>query len=188
MKIIKTKIEDLVIIEPQVFTDARGYFFENYNIKKYREVGINAEFIQDNEAFSTYGVIRGLHYQLEPYCQAKIVRVISGRVLDVALDIRKGSPTFGKWEAVELSDENKRQFFVPRGFAHGYSVLSKTAIFAYKCDNIYNPESERGINLNDENLNIDWGIPQKNQIISSKDKILPDFDNAEMNFIYGKSN
>ena len=188
MNIIKTKIEDLLIIEPRVFSDDRGYFFECYHNERYKNAGIDADFIQDNEAFSMYGVVRGLHYQLGPYSQAKLVRAIKGRVLDVAVDIRRNSPTFGEWVAVELSEDNKRQFFVPRGFAHGYSVLSETAIFAYKCDNTYNPESERGINLNDTKLNIDWKIPFENQIISSKDKILPEFDKAEMNFIYGKTN
>lgn len=182
MKIIKTKIEGLLIIEPRVFKDDRGYFFESYHNERYKKEGIVADFIQDNEAFSTYGVVRGLHYQLGPFSQAKLVRVIKGRVLDVAVDLRKNSPTFGEWVAVELNEDDKIQFFVPRGFAHGYSVLSETAIFAYKCDNVYNPESERGIKLNDTKLNIDWKIPFEKQVISSKDKILPKFDNAEMNF------
>lgn len=188
MNIVKTKIEDLIIIEPRVFGDDRGYFFESYQKERYEAVGIKASFIQDNEAYSTYGVVRGLHYQLGPYAQAKLVRVIKGKVLDVAVDLRKGSSTFGQWEAVELSDENKRQFFVPRGFAHGYAVISDEAIFAYKCDNAYSPENERGLNLNDANLNIDWGIPLNKQIVSAKDKILPDITNAEMNFRYGKTN
>ena len=182
MKIIKTKIEDLLIIEPRVFTDDRGYFFENYQRERYKEAGINADFIQDNEAFSTYGVVRGLHYQLGPFSQAKLVRVVKGRVLDIAVDLRKKSQTFGEWVGVELSEDNKRQFFVPRGFAHGYSVLSETAIFSYKCDNAYNPESERGLNLGDEKLSIDWKIPVDKQIVSTKDMILPNFDKAEMNF------
>lgn len=187
MNIVKTKIEDLVIIEPNVFGDDRGYFLESYQKERYFNAGIKAEFIQDNEAFSSYGVVRGLHYQLGPYSQAKLVRVIKGKVLDVAVDLRKGSPTFGQWEAIELSEDNKKQFFVPRGFAHGYSVLSETAIFAYKCDNAYSPESEGGLNINDPELNIDWGIPLDKQIISPKDKILPDLKNAEINFRYGKS-
>ena len=182
MNIIKTKIEGLLIVEPRVFKDERGYFFENYQIERYKSLGINADFIQDNEAYSTYGVVRGLHYQLGEFSQAKLVRVVKGRVLDVAVDLRKKSPTYGQWEGVELTEDNKRQFFVPRGFAHGYSVLSETAIFSYKCDNIYSPESERGLNLNDSKLNIDWGIPIDKQIISSKDVILPNFDKAEMNF------
>lgn len=188
MNIIKTKIEDLLIIEPSIFGDDRGYFYESYQIDRYKKAGINAEFIQDNEAFSSYGVVRGLHYQLGPYSQAKLVRVIKGAVIDVAVDIRKNSPTFGEWVAVELNEDNKLQFFVPRGFAHGYSVISENAIFAYKCDNVYNPTSERGINLNDTTLNIDWRIPFEKQTISSKDKILPDFEKAEMNFVYGKTN
>lgn len=188
MKVIKTKIEDLLIIEPSVFGDERGYFLESYQIERYKQHGIHADFIQDNEAFSSYGVVRGLHYQLGPFSQAKLVRVIKGAVLDVAVDLRRKSPTYGEWIAVELNEENKRQLFVPRGFAHGYSVLSETAIFSYKCDNAYNVESERGINLNDAKLNIDWQIPVDKQIISSKDKILPDFEHAEMNFRYGKTN
>lgn len=187
MNVIETKIKDLYIIEPRVFGDDRGYFFECYQKERYEDVGIKANFIQDNEAFSTYGVVRGLHYQLGPYAQAKLVRVIKGKVLDVAIDLRLGSPTFGQYEAVELSEENKRQFYVPRGFAHGYSVLSETAIFAYKCDNLYSPENERGINLNDTSLGIDWGIPVDKQLISAKDKILPDLKNAEINFRYGKT-
>ncbi len=182
MNIIKTKIEDLLIIEPSVFSDERGYFFECYHNERYKKAGIETKFIQDNEAFSGYGVVRGLHYQFGPYSQAKLVRVIKGSVLDVAVDLRKNSPTFRQWVAVELNEENKIQFFVPRGFAHGYSVLSKTAIFAYKCDNVYNPESERGINFNDAKLGINWKIPFEKQIVSQKDKVLPEFDNAEMNF------
>lgn len=187
MNIVKTKIEDLIIIEPKILGDDRGYFFESFQKERYEQAGINANFIQDNEAFSTFGVVRGLHYQLGPYAQAKLVRVIKGKVLDVAVDLRKGSPTFGQWEAVELSEENKRQFFVPRGFAHGYSVISDEAIFAYKCDNVYSPENERGINLNDPKLGIDWGIAQDKQIVSAKDKILPDLTNSEINFRYGKT-
>lgn len=182
MQLIKTKIEGLLIIEPRVFSDERGYFFENYQIDRYKKAGINADFIQDNEAFSAYGVIRGLHYQLGSYSQAKLVRVVKGRVLDIAVDIRRNSSTFGEWVGLELSEDNKKQFFVPRGFAHGYSVLSENAIFSYKCDNVYNPESERGLNLNDLKLNIDWKVPVNKQIISSKDIVLPDFDKAEMNF------
>ncbi len=188
MNVIRTNIEGLLIIEPKVFGDDRGYFFETYQNDRYKQFGIEADFIQDNEAFSTYGVVRGLHYQLGPYSQAKLVRVIKGKVLDVAVDLRRKSPTYGEYMAVELSGENKKQFFVPRGFAHGYSVLSESAIFSYKCDNVYNVESERGINLNDPKLNIEWKIPLEKQIISSKDKILPDLENAEINFRYGKTN
>jgi dTDP-4-dehydrorhamnose 3,5-epimerase len=182
MNIIKTKIEGLLIIEPRIFSDERGYFFESYQTERYKQAGITADFIQDNEAFSSYGVVRGLHYQLAPYSQAKLVRVIKGKVFDVAVDLRKDSPTFGKWVGVELSEENKKQFFIPRGFAHGYSVLSETAIFSYKCDNEYKPESESGINLNDTNLNINWQIPTDKLIISDKDKLLSFFDKAKMNF------
>ncbi|MFA6402830.1 MAG: dTDP-4-dehydrorhamnose 3,5-epimerase [Salinivirgaceae bacterium] len=186
MKIIETKIQGLLIIEPKVFSDDRGYFYETFQSKRYKDAGIDADFIQDNEAFSGYGVVRGLHYQLAPYTQAKLVRVIQGIVLDIAVDIRKGSPTFGQWVGIELSETNKRQFYVPRGFAHGYSVISKTAIFSYKCDNQYNPQSERGININDTSLNLDWKLPVNEMIISSKDTLLPNLEQAEMNFTYGK--
>ncbi len=186
MNIIKTPIPDLLVIEPNVFCDKRGYFLESYQTERYINAGINADFIQDNEAYSSYGVVRGLHYQLNPYAQAKLVRVIQGAVLDVALDIRKDSPTFGQHYAIVLSAENKLQFFVPRGFAHGYSVLSENAIFSYKCDNLYSPQSERGINLNDAQLTIDWQIPNSKMIISSKDTLWPDLKNAEINFRYGE--
>ncbi|HAM99535.1 MAG TPA: dTDP-4-dehydrorhamnose 3,5-epimerase [Marinilabiliales bacterium] len=186
MNIIETKIPGLLIIEPKVFNDARGYFFETFHTQKYKDADIDADFIQDNEAFSGYGVIRGLHYQLAPYSQAKLVRVIKGSVYDVAVDVREGSPTFGEWVGIELSETNKLQFFVPRGFAHGYSVISETAIFSYKCDNFYHPQSERGINFNDKNLNIDWKIPEQKMIISVKDNVLPTLENADLNFNYGK--
>ena len=184
MEIIKTEIEGLLIIKPKVFEDNRGYFFESFNKQVFEENGINYNFIQDNESKSSYGVIRGLHYQLAPYAQTKLVRVLQGKVLDVAVDLRKGSPTFGKWHSIELSAENKTQFLIPQGFAHGFSVLSETAIFAYKCDNLYNKESERGINFNDKSLNIDWKIPADKAIISAKDKVNPCLNDAEMNFIY----
>lgn len=186
MKIIKTNIPDLLIIEPTVFNDERGYFFESFNQQKFTDAKINVNFVQDNQSKSTIGVIRGLHYQLAPYAQTKLVSVIEGEVFDVAVDIRKNSPTFGKWFGIVLSGENKKQFFIPRGFAHGFSVLSKTAIFSYKCDNFYNKEAERGILFNDSKINIDWGMNLDNAIISLKDKINPTFDKAEMNFIYGK--
>lgn len=173
MELIKTPIDDLLVIEPTVFFDERGYFFESYQQKKYEEAGINARFMQDNQAFSHYGVIRGLHYQKGEFSQAKLVRVIKGKVFDVAVDIRKNSPTFGKWYGIELSEENKKQFFIPRGFAHGYSVLSDSAIFAYKCDNEYAPQSETGINVNDPTLCIDWQLPKDKQVVSEKDKKLP---------------
>ena len=184
MEIIKTEIPDLLIIKPQIFEDERGYFFESYNHELFNNNGITYNFIQDNESKSSRGVIRGLHYQLAPYSQTKLVRVIKGRVLDVAVDLRKGSPTFGKWHSVELSEKNKLQFLVPRGFAHGFAVLEDDTIFSYKCDNLYNKESERGINFNDKKLNIDWGFDLEKAIISVKDKTNPCFDDAEKNFIY----
>lgn len=169
MKLIPTEIDGVIIIEPGVFGDARGYFFESWNEKKLSEAGINCKFVQDNESKSSFGVLRGLHYQAAPYTQAKLVRVICGRVLDVAVDIRKNSPTYGKYVAVELSGENKRQLFIPRGFAHGFAVLSDEAIFAYKCDNIYMPSSERGIAFNDPDLNINWQISPEKWNLSEKD-------------------
>ena len=184
MEIIKTDIEGLIIIKPKIFEDNRGYFFESFNKQTFENNGLNYNFIQDNESKSSYGVIRGLHYQLAPHAQTKLVRVLEGKVLDVAVDLRKGSPTFGKWHSVELSAENKIQFLIPQGFAHGFSVLSETAIFAYKCDNLYNKDSERGINFNDKSLNIDWGIPAEKAIISAKDKVLPCINDADMNFIF----
>lgn len=184
MEIIKTDIEGLLIIKPRIFEDNRGYFFESFNKQTFEDNGLNYNFIQDNESKSSYGVIRGLHYQLAPYAQTKLVRVLKGKVLDVAVDLRKGSPTFGKWHAVELTEDNKTQFLVPKGFAHGFSVLSETAIFAYKCDNLYNKDSERGINFNDYALNIDWGIPNDKAIISAKDKVLPNMADADMNFVF----
>ncbi len=184
MKIIKTFIPGLVVIEPKVFSDQRGYFFESFNEQTFSESGLNYKFIQDNESKSTYGVIRGLHYQLEPYAQAKLVRVLSGCVLDVAVDLRKGSPTFGKWFGQELSCENKLQLLVPRGFAHGFSVLSETAIFIYKCDSLYNKEAERGIKFDDPFLGIDWKIEENKRIISEKDIFQPLFHNAEKNFSF----
>jgi dTDP-4-dehydrorhamnose 3,5-epimerase len=186
MKVIETPIQGLVIIEPSVFNDDRGYFFESYRFERYFEAGITPGFIQDNESKSVRGVIRGLHYQLNPNAQAKLVRVVQGVVFDVAVDLRQGSPTFGQWFGVELNDRDKRQFFIPRGFAHGFSVLSETAVFSYKCDNAYNKESERGINPYDPKLAIDWKIPENESIVSEKDRNAPGFDAAEMNFIYYK--
>ena len=180
MNIIKTPIEGLLILEPRVFTDARGYFIETYNEKRYHEAGITAQFVQDNQSCSCYGVVRGLHFQRPPYSQAKLVCCTRGRVLDVAVDLRKDSPTFGKWYSVELNEDNHRQFFIPRGFAHGFSVLSETAIFTYKCDNFYTPEADGGILLTDPMLNIDWQVPADQMILSDKDKkhpLLADFDN-----------
>ncbi len=179
MNIIKTSIEGLIIIEPRVFGDSRGYFFETWKKETYLEVGINCDFVQDNESKSSYGVLRGLHWQAEPYTQAKLVRVVSGCVLDVAVDIRKGSPTFGKYESVELSGENKRQLFIPRGFAHGFAVLSKEAVFVYKCDNIYMPSAERGMRFDDPALGIDWQIKPDCWNLSEKDKKHPNFADIE---------
>ncbi|MCT4590921.1 MAG: dTDP-4-dehydrorhamnose 3,5-epimerase [Carboxylicivirga sp.] len=184
MEIIKTDIPNLLIVKPEVFADPRGYFQESYSEKRYKKAGITASFIQDNISKSTYGVIRGLHYQLAPYSQSKLVHVLEGTVLDVAVDLRKNSPTFGQHYAVELSSENKLQFYIPQGFAHGFSVLSETAIFCYKCDNYYSQEAERGIAYNDAQLNIDWKVPTEKRIISSKDSILPAFKEAEHNFVY----
>ncbi len=186
MKIIKTPFPGLIIIEPDIFEDDRGYFFETYQKERYFQHGINTGFIQDNESKSVKGVVRGLHYQLAPFAQSKLVRVVHGTVYDVAVDLRTGSPTYGKWFGIELSEFNRKQFFVPKGFAHGYSVLSETAIFSYKCDNVYSKESERAVYINDPMLNIDWQIEQNQQIVSEKDLAAPNLQNAEMNFIFEK--
>lgn len=169
MNIIKTSIEGVVIIEPRLFKDERGYFFESFNQREFEEKVCKTTFVQDNESKSGYGVIRGLHYQKPPFAQSKLVRVIKGAVLDVAVDIRKGSPTFGQYVAVELTEENHRQFFIPRGFAHGFSVLSEEVIFQYKCDEFYHPEAEGAIAWNDTELGIDWKIPRDKVILSEKD-------------------
>jgi dTDP-4-dehydrorhamnose 3,5-epimerase len=184
VNIIKTPIPGLLVIEPQVFRDERGYFIESYNQQKLLEAGIQTVFVQDNESKSVRGTIRGLHYQLDPYSQTKLVRVISGAVFDVAVDLRKGSPTFGQWYGIELNEENKIQFYIPQGFAHGFSVLSNTTIFAYKCDRIYNPSAERGICYNDPSFQIDWKISDKEVIVSNKDLKHPLFSNAEINFSF----
>lgn len=177
MRLIETKLKDCFIIEPNVFADDRGYFFESYNEEKFNKaLGQNINFVQDNESFSSKGVLRGLHFQKGEFAQAKLVRVIKGEVLDVAVDLRPDSPSFGKYESVVLTGENKKQFFVPRGFAHGFVVLSDTAIFSYKCDNFYNKESEGGLIFNDKTLNIDWKLPESECLLSEKDKILPTFE------------
>ena len=179
MEVIQTAIEGLVIIEPKIFKDARGYFFESFSQREFEEKVRKINFVQDNESMSGYGVMRGLHFQRPPFTQSKLVRCVKGRVLDVAVDIRKESPTYGRHVAVELSEENHRQFFVPRGFAHGFAVLSKTAVFQYKCDNFYTPEADSGISLQDESLGIDWRIPISHAILSEKDTkhlCLKDFD------------
>lgn len=179
MEVIQTAIEGLVIIEPKIFKDARGYFFESFSQREFDEKVRKINFVQDNESMSGYGVMRGLHFQRPPFTHSKLVRCVKGRVLDVAVDIRKESPTYGRHVAVELSEENHRQFFVPRGFAHGFAVLSKTAVFQYKCDNFYTPEADSGISLQDESLGIDWRIPISHAILSEKDTkhlCLKDFD------------
>ena len=170
MNFIKTEIDGVVIVEPKVFGDSRGYFFESYNRADFVANGIENEFVQDNQSMSSYGVIRGLHCQTGEHAQAKLVRVLQGRVLDVAVDIRPDSPTFGKYVAVELSDENKRQLFIPRGFLHGFSVLSETAVFAYKCDNLYAPGAEFGVRFDDPDIGVDWKIPADKVLVSDKDK------------------
>lgn len=175
MNVIKTDIEGLVVIEPKVFGDSRGYFFESYNSKAFEEAVGDITFVQDNESMSSYGVVRGLHYQKPPHAQAKLVRVVKGKVLDVAVDLRKDSPTFGRHVAVELSEENHRQLFIPRGFAHGFSVLSDEAVFQYKCDNYYAPHSEGAIAWDDPDLAIDWRIPAEMAILSEKDRNHPMF-------------
>ena len=184
MKVIKTAIEDVVIIEPDVFGDTRGYFFESYSQKKFDEQVREVKFVQDNESKSKYGVLRGLHFQKGKDAQSKLVRVVEGRVLDVAVDIRKGSPTFGKYVAVELTEDNHRQLFVPRGFAHGFSVLSEEAIFQYKCDNLYAPQAEGAIAWNDPDIGIDWGLPAEDVLLSAKDAAHPLLKDAEYLFDY----
>lgn len=179
MNVIKTDIEGVVIIEPRIFTDARGYFFESFSERDFCREVREVRFVQDNESKSSYGVMRGLHFQRPPFTQSKLVRVIKGAVLDVAVDIRKGSPTYGKHVAVELTEDNHRQFFIPKGFAHGFAVLSDEAIFQYKCDNFYAPEADGGISILDESLGIDWRIPTDKAILSEKDMkhpLLKDFD------------
>ncbi|AZA86691.1 dTDP-4-dehydrorhamnose 3,5-epimerase [Chryseobacterium shandongense] len=176
MKIKETPLKDCYIIEPTIFEDDRGYFFEKYNEKRFEELtGMNGHFVQDNISKSSYGVIRGIHLQEGEHAQAKLVSCLEGRVWDVAVDLRKDSPTFGKWFGIELTAENKTQLYVPRGFGHGFSVLSETAVFAYKCDNFYNKESEAGVIYNDLQLNIDWIIPAQDAVLSEKDQVLPAF-------------
>lgn len=179
MEVIMTAIEGVVIIEPKVFKDARGYFFESFSQREFEEKVRKINFVQDNESMSSYGVMRGLHFQCPPYTQSKLVRCVKGAVLDVAVDIRKGSPTFGQHVAVELTENNHRQFFVPRGFAHGFAVLSETAVFQYKCDNFYAPQADGGISIKDDSLGIDWKIPTDKALLSEKDThhaCLKDFD------------
>jgi dTDP-4-dehydrorhamnose 3,5-epimerase len=173
MKLIKTHIEGVTVIEPKVFSDSRGCFFESFSERDFAEEVGPVRFVQDNESRSVYGVIRGLHFQKPPHAQAKLVRVVKGKVLDIAVDLRKDSPTFGQHVAMELSDENRRQMFIPRGFAHGFSVLSEEAVFQYKCDSYYAPESEGSLAWNDPDLNIDWNVPAGSEILSDKDRMSP---------------
>lgn len=182
MPFISTDIPDLLVFEPKVFADSRGYFFESYSEKIFEQQGLNIRFVQDNQSSSTYGVIRGLHYQLNPHAQTKLVRVLAGRILDVAVDVRNGSPTYGKYFSIELSDENKKQLLVPRGFAHGFSVLSERAVVMYKCDAFYSKESEGGFRFDDPSLNIDWRVPYDKAIISDKDQVLPFLESVKTNF------
>ncbi|MEO6720357.1 MAG: dTDP-4-dehydrorhamnose 3,5-epimerase [Ferruginibacter sp.] len=184
MPFIETGLPGLVIFEPAVFEDRRGYFFESYNEKAFSAAGIDIKFVQDNQAKSSYGVIRGLHYQLSPYSQTKLIRVLSGSILDVVVDIRKGSPSYGKAFSIELTAENKKQLLVPKGMAHGYSVLSETAEVFYKCDEFYNKASEGGLLYNDPALEIDWGIPNEKAIVSDKDLVYPVLENCVHNFVY----
>ncbi|HIZ84925.1 MAG TPA: dTDP-4-dehydrorhamnose 3,5-epimerase [Candidatus Coprenecus stercoravium] len=184
MEVIKTAIEGVVIIEPRLFKDTRGYFFESFNQKEFEQKVRPVKFVQDNESYSSYGVLRGLHFQKPPFAQSKLVRVVQGTVLDVAVDIRRGSPTFGRHVAVELSGENHRQFFIPRGFAHGFCVLSQTALFQYKCDNFYAPESEGAIAWDDPFLAIDWRMEPQHILLSDKDRRHPRLDDAAWLFNY----
>ncbi|NOZ47876.1 MAG: dTDP-4-dehydrorhamnose 3,5-epimerase [Chlorobi bacterium] len=186
MKIEKTKFPGLLILKPAIYKDDRGYFFESYNFNTLKKEQLEFNFVQDNQAQSSYGVIRGLHYQLAPYAQTKLIRVLEGNILDVVVDIRKGSPTFSKWFSIELTHDNQLQLLIPKGFAHGYSVLSKSATILYKCDEFYTKESERGINYNDNFLNIEWKIPKIDLVVSAKDKVLPVFKMAEMNFLFNQ--
>jgi dTDP-4-dehydrorhamnose 3,5-epimerase len=184
MNIIKTPLSGLLVIEPTIFRDQRGYFYESYNESVIKKYGIDFHFVQDNQSRSVYGVIRGLHYQREPKAQTKLVRVLSGAIYDIALDMRKGSPTFGRWYGLELSDENNKQLLIPKGFAHGFSVLSETAVVFYKCDEFYAPEFDAGVSFNDPELGIDWKIKPGKEIISGKDVKLPLLKDADNNFRY----
>ena len=184
MKVLKTAIEGLLIIDPTVFGDSRGYFFESFSQREFEEKVRKINFVQDNESMSSYGVMRGLHFQRPPFTQSKLVRCVRGKVLDVAVDIRKGSPTYGQHVAVELTEDNHRQFFVPRGFAHGFAVLSQTAVFQYKCDNFYAPQADGGINIQDDTLGIDWQIPMDRAILSDKDLKHPNLADFDSPFEY----
>jgi dTDP-4-dehydrorhamnose 3,5-epimerase len=184
MEVIKTHIDGVVIIEPKVFGDTRGYFFESFSQREFQEKVANIQFVQDNESMSKFGVMRGLHFQRPPYAQSKLVRCVKGQVVDVAVDIRKGSPTYGQHVAVLLTEENHRQFFIPQGFAHGFAVLSKSAIFQYKCDNFYHPEADGGISILDETLRIDWGLALEEALVSEKDANHPKLAVFDSPFIF----
>ena len=186
MNVIQTEIPGVVVIEPRVFEDARGYFFESFSQKDFDSQVREVKFVQDNESKSSYGVLRGLHFQKPPHAQSKLVRVVKGSVLDVAVDIRKGSPTFGKYVAVELSEQNHRQFFIPRGFAHGFVVLTDEVVFQYKCDNFYAPQSEGAVAWNDPDLNIDWKVPADKILLSDKDRRHPLLKDADWLFDYSE--
>jgi dTDP-4-dehydrorhamnose 3,5-epimerase len=186
MPFIKTTFPGLVVFEPKIFEDSRGYFFESFNAKIFSAAGIEVEFVQDNQSSSGYGVIRGLHYQLNPHAQSKLVRVLSGTILDIAVDIRRDSPTFGQSFSIELSAENKKQLFIPPGFAHGFSVLTEKAEVFYKCDEFYNKESEAGILFSDPSLKIDWQIPVDKAVVSAKDEMLPLLAECRNNFVFNE--
>jgi dTDP-4-dehydrorhamnose 3,5-epimerase len=184
MEIIKTGIPGLIILKPKIFEDSRGYFFESYNKGLLAEYGINPDFVQDNQSRSAYGVIRGLHYQLEPKAQTKLVRVLEGSIWDIAVDLREGSPTYLKWEGAELSAGNHLQLMIPKGFAHGFSVLSERAVVFYKCDELYSPDHEAGIRFDDPDIGIDWKIPEPDRILSERDTHMPSVHEARKNFRY----
>ena len=186
MEVIKTAIEGVYIIEPKVFGDARGYFFESFSEREFKEKVGDIHFVQDNESMSKYGVMRGLHFQRPPYAQSKLVRCVKGKVIDVAVDIRKGSPTYGQHVAALLTEENHRQFFIPQGFAHGFAVLSESAIFQYKCDNFYHPEADGGISILDESLGIDWGLTMEEAILSEKDTKHPKLAEFDSPFVWNQ--
>jgi len=187
MEVIKTDVEGVLILEPKVFGDDRGYFFESFNAKEFAEkTGLDINFVQDNESKSRYGVLRGLHFQLPPYTQSKLVRVVKGKVVDVAVDIRKGSPTYGKYAMCGLTEDNHRQFFVPKGMAHGFVVLSEEAVFQYKCDDFYHPEAEGGIMWNDPSINVQWPISAEDILLSERDKHHPPLQDFETPFVYNR--
>ena len=193
MEVIKTAIDGVLIIEPKVFGDARGYFFESFSQREFEEkvvpiLGYKVNFVQDNESMSSYGVMRGLHFQRPPYTQSKLVRCVKGTVLDVAVDIRKGSPTYGKYVSCELTEDNHRQFFLPKGFAHGFVVISDIAVFQYKCDEFYHPEADGGINIRDVSLGIDWKIPMEKALLSEKDMKHPSLSEFDSPFYFEKYN